>query len=191
MAFRHRAGTGLRAALRRRAGCAYGLSSDRAGPDDGRADPQGSGSPPAAPQREAAAHRAQCAQGSEPVSAVADRSARFDIVRDADADLIRAGYMSAAMGLPLDPDAPEPFVRGHFNYRPEDGHPAGLEQERSEVVRRLYADGMLPERRRGVESQAHRLAGWESAMWLIVAFVAGLAWPGIIAGLRAVFGGAA
>ena len=125
------------------------------------------------------------------MNAVADRSARFDIVRDADADLIRAGYMSAAMGLPLDPDAPEPFVRGHFNYRPEDGHPAGLEQERSEVVRRLYADGMLPERRRGVESQAHRLAGWEAAMWLIVAFVAGLAWPGIIAGLRAVFGGAA
>lgn len=125
------------------------------------------------------------------MSAAADRSARFDIVRDADADLIRAGYMSAAMGLPLDPDAPEPFVRGHFNYRPEDGHPAGLEQERSEVVRRLYADGMLPERRRGVESQAHRYTGWDVLLAAVVALVAGLAAPELIAGLRAVFGGAA
>ena len=125
------------------------------------------------------------------MSAVANRSARFDIVRDADSDLIRAGYMTAAMGLPLDPDAPDAFQRGYCNFRPEDGHPAGLEQERSDVVRRLYEDGLLPERRRGVESQAHRFAGWDAAAWLIVAFVAGLAWPGIIAGLRAVFGGAA
>lgn len=125
------------------------------------------------------------------MSAVADRSARFDIVRDAEADLIRAGYMSAAMGLPLDPDAPEPFVRGHFSYRPEDGRPAGLEQERSEVVRRLYADGLLPERRRGVESQAHRYTGWDVLLAAVVALVAGLAAPELIAGLRAVFGGAA
>ena len=116
---------------------------------------------------------------------------RFAPVRDADSDLIRAGYMTAAMGQALDPDAPEAFRRGYCNYRPDDGHPAGLEQERSEVVRRLYADGMLPERRRGVDSQAHRFAGWEAAMWLLVAFVAGLAWPGIIAAARAVFGGAA
>ena len=104
---------------------------------------------------------------------------------------MRAGYLTAATNRKLDPDTPAEFQRGYHSHRPEDGHPAGLEQERSEVVRRLYAYGMLPERRRGVESQAHRLAGWESAMWLIVAFVAGLAWPGIIAGLRAVFGGAA
>ena len=116
---------------------------------------------------------------------------RFDIARDADSDLIRAGYMTAATGRALDPDAPEAFVRGYFNYRPEDGHPTGLEQERSEVVRRLYADGMLPERRRGVDSQAHRFTGWDVLLAAVVALVAGLAAPELIAGLRAVFGGAA
>ena len=125
------------------------------------------------------------------MSAVANRAARFDTVRDADSDLIRAGYMTAAMGLPLDPDAPDAFQRGYCNFRPEDGHPAGLEQERSEVVRRLYADGMLPERRRGVDSQAHRFTGWDVLLAAVVALVAGLAAPELIAGLRAVFGGAA
>ena len=117
---------------------------------------------------------------------------RFAPVRDADSDLIRAGYMAAAMGLPMADSAPEHFVRGYLSYRLEDEQqPIGVDEVYEDVVRRLYADGMLPERRRGIDSQAHRFAGWEAAMWLLVAFVAGLAWPGIIAAARAVFGGAA
>lgn len=103
---------------------------------------------------------------------------------------MRAGYLTAATKRRLDPDAPAEFQRGYHSYRHEDGHPAGLEQERSEVVRRLYADGLLPERRRGVESQAHRYTGWDVLLAAVVALVAGLAAPELIAGLRAVFGGA-
>lgn len=121
------------------------------------------------------------------------RAARFDPApHDPEIELARAGWMSAAMGLPLDPDAPEAFRVGYSSYRHDDGAALdAIEDERSETLRRLYADGMLPERRRGVESQAHRYTGWDVLLAAVVALVAGLAAPELIAGLRAVFGGAA
>jgi len=114
---------------------------------------------------------------------------------DAGTRLSKAGHLAAAMGQPLAPDAPEDFRRGYLTYRPEDGERFGaaVDEERQQVVRRMYEDGLLPDRRRSVESQAHRVAtpGWEQAMWLVVAYTTGLATPGIIEGLRALTGGAA
>jgi hypothetical protein len=108
--------------------------------------------------------------------------------------LSQAGYMCAGMGRALPEDAPDDFRRGYFSYRPSDGERFGKTPEEAEqdVRRQMYADGLLPERRQTIQSDAHRVAmpRWEFGMWLVVALVAGLAAPAFIAGLSAL-GGAA
>lgn len=97
-------------------------------------------------------------------------------------DLCRAGYLHAAMGLPLLPGAPEDFVRGFHNFRHADGTAidAIAEEATQEVRRQLYADGVLPDRRKP------DVAGrWAAAIWLAAAFAAGLGFENLVAGLRA------
>ena len=105
-------------------------------------------------------------------------------------ELSRAGYLTAAMGRPLDLDAPEDFARGYHNFRAEDGERFGAaaEAEYRRIEGPLRAAGMLPDRRQAAPQSAP--PAWERAMWLAEAFVAGLAMPGIIDGLRALGGGA-
>lgn len=111
---------------------------------------------------------------------------------DACIRLSKAGHMAAAMGKPLDPGMPEDYRRGYLNYRPDDGERFGADMEPvyQDVTGRMRADGLLPDRRRNIESQAHRVGApaWEQAMWLVVVFVGGVAAPGVIDGLRRLVG---
>lgn len=100
----------------------------------------------------------------------------------------REGHLDAAMGLPLPLNACDDYARGYLSFNPDDGRRlvAGDDDARQAVVRQMHADGLLPERRRTVDSDAHRIAspGWQASIWILAAYVAGLATETIVALLR-------
>ena len=103
-------------------------------------------------------------------------------------DLLRAGYLTAAMNRPLDPDAPPAFVRGYRNYRDTDGTEccADASVDVDRITGLMRAHGFAPDRRVAAEPEGYALA--HVLGWSLVAFVAGLAAPGVVAGLAATFG---
>lgn len=106
----------------------------------------------------------------------------------------REGHLAAAMGLPLPLNACDDFARGYLNFNPDDGErlDAGAEEVRQTVLRQMHANGELPERRKVIQSDAHRVCmqRWEFGMWLVAALMTGLAAQNMLAALRALGAGA-
>lgn len=109
---------------------------------------------------------------------------------DAEGTLLRAGYLAAAMGRALDPEAPPEFRRGYGNFRKEDGGGfcADAAADVDRVLGYMRRDGLLPDRRVETPRTGYTLA--HVVGWSLVALVGGLAAPGVVAGLAATFGAA-
>jgi hypothetical protein len=101
---------------------------------------------------------------------------------EAQQDRSKQGYMDAAMGVPMNWDACDDYRRGYRNYRSEDGARFGADAvaDVQRITGYMRRDGLLPDRRIETPRAGYTLAhvvGW-------------LAAPGIVAGLRALGGGA-
>lgn len=97
----------------------------------------------------------------------------------------KQGFMDAAMGVPMNWDACDDYRRGYRNYRAEDGARfcADAASDVQRITGYMRRDGLLPDRR--VETPRTGFTAAHVVGWSLVAFVGGLAAPGIVAGLRA------
>ena len=117
-------------------------------------------------------------------------ASRKDVNLEAQQDRSKQGYMDAAMGVPMNWDACDHYRRGYRNYRAEDGarFAADSVADVQRITGYMRRDGLLPDRRVETPRTGFTLA--HVVGWSLVAFVGGLAAPGVLAGLAATFGGA-